>query len=106
MQTDPALEGKHLFIEHLAQALEAMEAGRTPLNPVAYRLYARRLREAMAGCPEAPLAARLAGAHPVVAETLAERYFNIHGWLPPTANAEFTLLHAKALLKRLQKKPS
>lgn len=82
MQIDPALEGKHLYIEHLAQGLEAMASGRQRLNPVAYRLFARRLREAMAGYPEAQLVAGLARRHAVVAETLADRHFDNHGRLP------------------------
>lgn len=77
-----ALQGKHLFIEHLAGQLEAMEAGRAPMRAVAYRLFARRLREAMAGYPEARLAAGLGEAHPVVAEALAARFFDTHGFLP------------------------
>lgn len=79
---EPALQGKHLFIEHLAGQLEAMEQGRAPMKAVAYRLFSRRLREAMAGYPEARLAASLAGPHPAVADALAVRFFDTHGFLP------------------------
>lgn len=97
---DPALKGKHLFIEHLADLLEEMDSGRTPVHAIAYRLYARRLREATAGYPERQLAARLATSHPAVAETLANRCFDNHGSLPG-AQAEKARPVMKALLRRL-----
>lgn len=98
---EPALQGKHLFIEHLAQQLEAMEQGRAPMRPVAYRLYARRLREAMAGYPEARLAAGLGGSHPAVAEALAVRFFDTHGFLPGTGKRAARSL-AEQVLARLR----
>jgi len=49
--------GKQLYIAHLAARLEAMERTPRKLNAFSYRLWSRRLREAMAGCPE-PLLAR------------------------------------------------
>ena len=63
MDTAPILRSKRLFIEDLAKRLEAMERSETRINPVAYRLYARRLREATAGYPEALLRAQLGAAH-------------------------------------------
>ena len=41
---DAALQSRRLYIQHLAQALQAKESGRIVLCPVAYRLCARRLR--------------------------------------------------------------
>jgi hypothetical protein len=82
---DPSLQSKHLFISHLAARLDAMERGALPLTAAAYRLYARRLREATAGYPEAQLGERLGRRHPVVAETSDNRYFDTHGHLPGAA---------------------
>ena len=79
MDTAPILQSKRLFIEDLARRLEAMERGETPVNPIAYRLYARRLREATAGYPEALLRAQLGGAHHAVLHVLARRHFDAHG---------------------------
>jgi hypothetical protein len=79
---DRALENKHLFIVHLAERLESMEIGTTPLKAVAYRVYAKRLHEAMAGFPEGPLSAKLAGLFPSIGETLAVRHFGQHGEMP------------------------
>jgi hypothetical protein len=100
--TDPRLEGRLLYIEHLAQRLQAMEAGEVPIAPIAYRLYARRLRTAVAGCSEQNLATRLAGARTAVAETLAVRHFDEHGMLPG-AGASEARGTADALLRRLRK---
>ena len=100
--TDPRLEGRLLYIEHLAQRLQAMEAGEVPIAPIAYRLYARRLRAAAAGCPERSLASRLAAAPPAVAEILAVRYFDEHGMLPGAGACEAHRT-ADALLRRLRK---
>ena len=58
--------GKQLYIAHLAARLEAMERSNARLNAFSYRLWSRRLREAMAGCPEPLLANGLAVSHPSV----------------------------------------
>lgn len=97
---DPSLQSKHLFISHLAARLDAMERGALPLTAAAYRLYARRLREATAGYPEAQLVARFGQRLPVVIETSDNRHFDTFGHLPGpagrTARAE-----AEALFERL-----
>lgn len=98
--TDPRLEGKQLYIEHLAQRLQAMEAGDVPVAPIAYRLYARRLRAAAAGCPEQRLAQRLAQAYPAVAEVLAVRHFDEHGVLPGAAGGAARAA-AEVLMRRV-----
>jgi hypothetical protein len=79
---DPALETRRLYIEHLAERLEQMERGIAPMKAIAYRLFARRLREAMAGFPEAQLVARLSRNRTVVTDALAIRFFDVHGRLP------------------------
>lgn len=81
---DPASipRARQLYIAHLAHRLEKMELGRTPLDPVAYRLWSRRLREALAGCPEPAVARGLAVTLPGVAEALEQRHFDTHGRLP------------------------
>ncbi len=87
MDTAPILRSKRLFIEDLAKRLEAMERGETQINPVAYRLYARRLREATAGYPEALLRAQLGAAHHAVLHVLARRHFDTHGEFPGAEGA-------------------
>ncbi len=79
---DPALESRRLYIEHLAKRLEQMEHGITPMRAIAYRLFARRLREALAGFPEAKLVAALSRQSSAVSDVLAARFFDVHGWLP------------------------
>jgi len=97
------LSKKDLFIQHLAQRLQAMESGSLALHPVAYRLFARRLRQAMAGYPEARLAVRLAEAYPAVAHAMADRFFDTHGRLPgPHARA--ALSATKTALRRAQRR--
>jgi hypothetical protein len=98
---DPALESKHLFIAHLAERLQAMDLGRLPMQPRAYRLCARRLREAMAGYPEAHLASRLATSHPAVAELLVNRSFDTHGVLPGVHSQKVNRL-AQQTLQRMR----
>lgn len=73
---------KHLFIQHLAERLEQMECAAVPMQPIAYRLYARRLREALAGYPAGRLSGQLARRYAVVSEALASRHFESHGFLP------------------------
>ncbi|WP_119156178.1 hypothetical protein [Caldimonas tepidiphila] len=102
---EPALQGKHLFIEHLAQQLEAMEQGRAPVKAVAYRLFSRRLRQAMAGYPETRLAASLAGPHPAVAEGLAVRFFDTHGRLPGPGGRAAQEIAAELLARLRQPAP-
>ena len=92
---------RQLYIAHLAQRLEAMERGRARLDAVAYRLWSRRLREAMAGCPEPLLARGLAVSHPSVAQALEQRFFNTHGMLPGPAG-KTARKAADRLLKRLR----
>jgi len=80
MHSQPSpLSNKQLYIEHLAQRLQAMESGMLPSHPMAYRLCARRLRQAMAEFPESRLAALLAETYPVVAQGLEDRHFEAHG---------------------------
>ena len=77
--TDARLANKRLYIEHLANRLAAMESAAMPMQPLAYRLCARRLQQAMAGYPEGRLGKSLAAALPVVADALANRHFATHG---------------------------
>src|SRR4051812_19638645 len=96
--TDPALERKLLFIEHLASRMLAMETGRMPVHAVAYRLYMKRLRAAAAGVTDRDLA-RMSGGHPVVTALLAERHYDSHGRLPGTNGRSARNATDKLLLK-------
>ena len=75
------LSGKHLFIAHLAEKLQAMEAGRMHLEPLAYRVHVKMLARALAGYPEAQLEQALGASHPAVREALANRFFADTGHL-------------------------
>jgi hypothetical protein len=99
---DPALETRRLYIEHLAGRLEQMELGATPMKAIAYRLFARRLREAMAGFPETHLIEGLSRQSSVVTDALAVRFFDVHGWLP-APEGEAVRSAADLLLCRVRK---
>lgn len=99
MDTAPILRTKRLFIEDLAKRLEAMERRRSPINAVAYRLFARRLRQAAAGYPEALLRAQLGAAHYSVLQELERRHFDEHGRFPGSAGAAVRHL-AERVLRR------
>jgi hypothetical protein len=75
------LSGKRLYIADLAGRLEAMETGATPVNALAYRLYARRMATAMAGYPPGLLAAQLGRSHPAVLDAIQSRQFEADGAL-------------------------
>lgn len=96
--SDP-LEARRLYIAHLAAQLDAMESGAALLRPVAYRLFARRLVAAMAGYPEAQLAAELGSRHGSVRHALEQRHFDVHGVMPGE-DAAFVRLLASALLRK------
>jgi hypothetical protein len=73
------LSGKRLYIADLAARLEAMESGRTTMNALAYRLYARRMKAVIEGYPAMLLAAQLGRAHPSVLQAIAQQHFEAHG---------------------------
>jgi hypothetical protein len=75
------LSGKRLYIADLAARLEAMESGRTAMNALACRLYARRMKAAMEGYPPGLLAAQLGRGFPAVLHAIEERQFEIDGAL-------------------------
>ncbi len=91
MDNPSSTEIKQLFIQHLAERMEQMECKAVAMQPVAYRLYARRLREALAGYPSGRGSA-LGQRYTAVAEALASRHFDSHGWLPGS-----DAVHARAI---------
>jgi hypothetical protein len=102
------LENRRLYIADLARRQFEMETGRGPMQPLAYRVLSKRLREALAGLPEptartgfAELAPQLI---PLVAETIETRHFNDHGCLFGAA-AVHCRDEAEMLIDRL-KRPS
>ena len=99
------LAGRRLYIADLARRQAALERGETPMNPIAYRVLAKRLRSALAG--EVPL--RLCQGFrelpprllPLVIEALEARHFDEHGLLyGPSADG--VRLQAQALLATLR----
>jgi hypothetical protein len=92
--------GQTLYVLDLAHRLQQMEHGPEPIDPVAYRLFAKRLRQALAGCP----LARLPDDHtqpPALAEALANRYFTEHGQFEDRPKIAAS---AGRLLMRLQRR--
>jgi hypothetical protein len=67
-----------LYLIDVAERLQRMEIAREPLDPVAYRLYARRLRQGLAGCSASELPAAV-NQPPALREALADRHFAEHG---------------------------
>jgi len=66
--------GRALYLIDLSERLQRMEAGGERMDPLVYRLFARRLRQALAGCPAAELPAAVK--QPLVLrEALADRHF-------------------------------
>jgi hypothetical protein len=74
----PESSGQILYVLDVAQKLHEMEMGRLPLDPVAYKLYARRLKQALAGCTARDLPRNVSQA-PALREAMADRYFVEHG---------------------------
>lgn len=85
MNSSYRLDSKRLYIADLARRQNAMEQGRVALQPLAYRVLSRRLREALAGLPEPALADGFADLPPAVWRRVAEaaevRHFDTHGLL-------------------------
>lgn len=101
-----ALGGKHLFIAHLAEKLQAMESGRLRLEPLSYRVHVRMLAKALAGYPEARLDVALGRSHPAVSEALANRFFADTGHLKELGGARSrrtVKAQADRFLARLQR---
>lgn len=94
------LSGKRLYIADLGVRLELMESGRTPMNAIAYRLYARRMATAMDGYPPALLAAQLGRSHPAVMHALEQRRFEVDGAIGGPG-ADKAKRAARALLRQL-----
>ena len=74
----PLEPARAIYVEDLARRLHAMEQGSERLDPVAYRLYARRLRRALAGLSPVQLRRGQAN-HPAMSEGRANLYFAEHG---------------------------
>ena len=79
------LESRRLYVADLARRLFEMESGQLAMQPLAYRVLSKRLREALAGWPEPSARAGFpelpAHLMPLVAETLETRHFDDYGCL-------------------------
>jgi len=79
------LESRRLYVADLARRQFEMESGQLAMQPLAYRVLSKRLRQALAGLPNpsAPAAFPELPPHlvPLLAETLETRYFDDHGCL-------------------------
>jgi hypothetical protein len=94
------LTSKRLYIADLAARLDAMENARTPMNAVAYRLYARRLAAVVSGYPADLLATQLGKSHPAVTHAIEQQQFECDGMLGGPGSAR-ALVRAATLLRRL-----
>jgi hypothetical protein len=98
----PLPTSKLLFIAHLSQRLADYESHARAIDARAYRLWARRLREATAGASDAWLARTVGRLHPQALEAAQMRYFDTHGRLGPDAAARAAHRHTDRLLSRLR----
>jgi hypothetical protein len=98
----PLRDSKLLFIAHLSERLAAYESHARTIDARAYRLWARRLREATAGAGDAWLARTVGRHHPQALEAAQMRYFDTHGRLGPGAAARAAHHHTDRLLARLR----
>lgn len=92
--------GKRLYITHLAYKLQAMELGVEPMDAPAYRLFAKRLKLALASYPPSLIGPQLRRNHPAIAEALEQRHFETHRMLPGEEGEEVAIA-TMALLLRL-----
>ena len=96
------LSSKRLYIADLAMRLEAMESGKTRISAAAYRLYARRMKAAMAGYPAGLLAAQLGRTHPSVLHAIEQQQFESSGTLTGYRGRQAAVA-ATRLLRTLQR---
>ena len=75
------LDSRHLHIAHLARRLTDMGHARVVVDPVGYRLMARRIRQAMAGFGDASLFGTCGAGSQQVGELLEKRRFDELGVL-------------------------
>ncbi|MGZ8259954.1 MAG: hypothetical protein ACXWUL_05315 [Caldimonas sp.] len=95
------LASKRLYIADLAARLEAMESGKTTLSPTAYRLYARRMKTAIAAYPVGLLSSQLGGSHPSVLQAIEQQHFEAEGMLSGRGSGR-VLVEASTLLRRVR----
>jgi len=95
------LTSKRLYIADVAARLEAMECGKTKMDAVAYRLYARRLAKVVAGYPAELLAAQLGKSHSAVRHAIEQQRFEFDGMLDGRGSGR-ALVRAATLLRRLR----
>ncbi|HEY2561335.1 MAG TPA: hypothetical protein VGI48_16620 [Caldimonas sp.] len=96
------LTSKRLYIADLAQRLEAMENGKMVMNAIAYRLYARRIKAAIAVYPPRLLAAQLGRSHPAAMHALEQQQFEADGMMMGVGSGR-ALVAAAKLLRRLRR---
>jgi hypothetical protein len=86
-----------LYIAHVASRLSAMEERRERMNPLAYRVLARRMRQAAAGLGDELLRSHVGPSSGPLAELLENRHFNEFGRLPGPAAVSCAKLAADLL---------
>jgi len=103
------LQSRRVYIADLAGRLHEMEVGNVAMQPLAYRLLSRRLRQAIDSLPESVARASSSElpAHlvPLVAEMLEACHFDCHGLLRGTRAARCRA-RAQDLIGRLARPAS
>jgi hypothetical protein len=79
------LESRRLYVADLARRQFEMESGQVAMQPLAYRVLSKRLRQALAGLPNPSVPAGVPELPPhvlpLIAETLETRHFDDYGCL-------------------------
>lgn len=98
MSLTPPAPSQVLYVLDLAQRLQRLELSGAGIDAAAYKLFARRLREGLAGCSVAELPSPR---HQPAAlrEALSDRHFAEHGYFAGHASAA---RHVKRVLERVQ----
>ena len=94
----------HFYIAHLAKSLTEMDHDGVAMEPVSYRLMARRIRQAMAGFGDASLFGTCGGGNAPVADLLENRRFDelgvLRGLRGPAWRAQAAALFAALGVRR------
>jgi hypothetical protein len=95
------LADRRLYVADLARRLVEMENGSALLQPLLYRLLAKRLRQAAAGFAQSALTDRFGPCDAAVAEALDDRHFNDHRQLRGASAADDARARADELFSSL-----
>lgn len=78
------MAAKLLYIADLLQRMSGIESGRAAMEPLAYRVLARQLRQSAAGFSDTALLNAFGPHNPQIRHLVENRYFAEYGMLPGT----------------------